>query len=69
LLKDAPHQQTLNRIRSVIRGQPYLSAPVAQKLTGRLQGKTLSRRKLEVMWLMTTGKSDKEIARVTNITQ
>jgi DNA-binding NarL/FixJ family response regulator len=69
LLKDAPHEQITECIQAVMRGQRYLPAPVALKLADRLDGEALSRRELEVLRQMATGKSNKEIARVTSITE
>ncbi|MBC7938437.1 MAG: response regulator transcription factor [Chitinophagaceae bacterium] len=69
LLKDAPHDQIIDCIQAVMRGQHVLPAPVALKLAGRLEGEELSRRELEVLRQMATGKSNKEIARITNITE
>ncbi len=69
LLKDAPHEQIIDCLRAVMRGQRYLPAPVALKLADRLEGEALSRRELEVLRQMATGKSNKEIARITGITE
>lgn len=69
LLKDAPHEQIIDCIRAVMRGQRYLPAPLALKLADRLDGDALSRRELEVLRQMSTGKSNKEIARITSITE
>jgi DNA-binding NarL/FixJ family response regulator len=69
LLKDAPHEQIIDCIQAVMRGQRYLPPSLALKLADRLEGEALSRRELEVLRQMVTGKSNKEIARVTNITE
>lgn len=69
LLKDAPHEQIIDCIQAVMRGQRYLPARVALKLADRLDGESLSRRELEVLRQMATGKSNKEIARGTGITE
>lgn len=69
LLKDAPHEQIIDCIQAVMRGQRYLPPPLALKLADRLEGEALSRREMEVLRQMVTGKSNKEIARVTNITE
>jgi DNA-binding NarL/FixJ family response regulator len=69
LLKDAPHEQIIDCIHTVMRGQRFLPGPVALKLAGRLDSEELSRRELEVLRQMATGKSNKEIARVTSITE
>jgi DNA-binding NarL/FixJ family response regulator len=69
LLKDAPHEQIIDCIQAVMRGQRYLPPALALKLADRLEGDALSPRELEVLRQMATGKSNKEIARVTNITE
>lgn len=69
LLKDTPHEQIIDCIRAVMRGQRYLPPHVAVKLADRLEGEALSRRELEVLRQMATGKSNKEIARITSITE
>ncbi|MBC7942773.1 MAG: response regulator transcription factor [Chitinophagaceae bacterium] len=69
LLKDAPHDQIVDCIQAVMHGQHFPPAPLALTLAGRMEGDELSRRELEVLRQMATGKSNKEIARITNITE
>jgi DNA-binding NarL/FixJ family response regulator len=69
LLKDAPHEQIIDCIEAVMRGQRYLPPSLALKLADRMEGDPLSRRELEVLRQMVTGKSNKEIARITSITE
>jgi DNA-binding NarL/FixJ family response regulator len=69
LLKDSPHNEIADCIRAVARGQKYLPPHIATKLLERLDNDTLSKRELEVLGLMATGKSNKEIARETGITE
>ncbi len=69
LLKDAPHEQIIDCIDAVRQGRRYLPPSVALKLADRLEGEALSRRELEVLRQMATGMSNKEIARITSITE
>jgi two-component system NarL family response regulator len=69
LLKDAPHDDIVDAIRAVVRGERVLPGAVASKLASRVQGSELSRRELEVLRHMATGRSNKEIAQRTAITE
>ena len=69
LLKDSPHDAIVACIHAVMRGQKYLPGPIASKLAERLDADALSRRELEVLRHLATGKSNKEVARVTGITE
>jgi two-component system, NarL family, response regulator len=69
LLKDSPHSEIVECIRAVMRGQRYLPSAVALKLAGRLGNEALSPRELEVLRHMSAGASNKEIARLTGITE
>jgi two-component system, NarL family, response regulator len=62
LLKDAPREQLLECIRCVYEGKTYFPSTVATKLAARLSRSELTDRELEVLRLMTAGKSNKEIA-------
>ena len=71
VLKDASLEELLDAIRSVSRGQPYLSADVAQKLVRQVHRvntpspspeEPLSDREIEVLKLVATGLANSEIA-------
>lgn len=69
LLKDSPSDEIVNCLSAVMRGQRYLPRGVAEKLADRMNGNELSRRELEVLQHLASGKSNKEIARITSITE
>lgn len=69
LLKDAPDAHILACIRAVHAGERYVPPDVATKLAERLGTDTLSRRELEMLKQLATGRSNKEIARLTGITE
>jgi two-component system NarL family response regulator len=67
LLKDGDCEQLLDCLRTVASGQQYLSAAVAGKLAERKAGSQLSRRELDILAHLATGKSNKMIARSADI--
>jgi DNA-binding NarL/FixJ family response regulator len=69
LLKDSPSDEIVNCIAAVMRGQKYLPQGVASKLADRMHSDELSRRELEVLGHLSSGKSNKQIARLTGITE
>jgi two-component system NarL family response regulator len=69
LLKDCPHEEIIECILAVARGEKYLPRGVAAKLAERLDGDGLSRRELEILQLLATGQSNKAIARLSGITE
>jgi DNA-binding NarL/FixJ family response regulator len=69
LLKDSPQQELLDCIHAVARGQKYLPPQVAARLAERMDNSELSKRELEVLRHLATGMSNKQIARVTGITE
>ena len=71
VLKDASLEELVDAIRSVSRGQPYLSADVAQKLVRQVHRvnapaaapeEPLSEREIEVLKLVATGLANSDIA-------
>ncbi|NYE59678.1 two-component system NarL family response regulator [Duganella sp. 1224] len=67
LLKDADSAQLVDCLRTVASGQQFLPAEVASKLAERKATSQLSRRELEILAYMATGKSNKMIARSADI--
>lgn len=67
LLKDGGSEQLVDCLRTVAAGQQYLSDAVASKLAERKAGSQLSRRELDILGHLATGKSNKMIARSADI--
>lgn len=63
LLKDSGAEQLARCIKAVAAGQKFLPAEVAGKLAERAETTRLSRRELEILAHLATGKSNKMIAR------
>jgi len=61
LLKDCTQQTLLEAIRRVHLGEVFLLPQIAQKLVERIQKPQISRRELEVLKSVASGKSNKEI--------
>ncbi len=69
LLKDSPSTEVMTCMAAVLAGQSYLPPRVASKLAMRMEGDPLSSREQEVLNWLVTGRSNKEIARATGITE
>jgi DNA-binding NarL/FixJ family response regulator len=69
LLKDAGAEELLAAIRTVANGQKYIPRAVGAKLAERMSNPELSDRELEVLRLMATGKSNRDIAATLHITE
>ncbi len=69
LLKDAEPDELLAAIRIVNSGKKYIPASVGSKLAERVGSLQLSKRELEVMRLITTGKSNQEIGFALQISE
>ena len=67
LLKSAPREELIGAIRSVAAGGRYLPPEVAHRLADRVAGPDLSARELEVLQLISRGRSNKEIAAAVGI--
>jgi len=63
LLKDSGAAQLVACIEAVAQGQKFLPPEVASKLAARTEVTQLSRRELEILAYLATGKSNKMIAR------
>ncbi len=62
LIKGMPRQLLLDALRRVHRGEQFLPPPVAEVLASRTPGGELSNRERQVLSLLASGKSNKEIA-------
>jgi two-component system invasion response regulator UvrY len=74
LTKDSAPEELLKAIRKVARGGKYITASLAEKLATELEGErkglpheTLSDREYQVMCMIATGKTVKEIAEVLSL--
>ncbi len=67
LLKDSGFEELASCIRAVAAGHEFLPAEVASKLAERMEANQLSRRELEILAHLATGKSNKMIARSAGI--
>jgi DNA-binding NarL/FixJ family response regulator len=61
LLKDMFGEELMDAIRTVHAGKTRIPAPVAQRLAERMAGPALTSRELDVLRLIVSGKSNKEI--------
>ena len=62
LLKDAPRDELLDCVRAVHDGQTVIPPAIALKLASRLMATELTPRELDVLRLLATGQSNKQIA-------
>ena len=62
LLKDAPRHELLDCLRAVHDGQTVIPPAIALKLASRLRATELTPRELDVLRLLATGQSNKQIA-------
>ena len=67
LLKDSGFEQLARGIRTVAAGHKFLPAEVASKLAERMETNKLSKRELEILTHLASGKSNKMIARSVGI--
>ena len=69
LLKDISRKELLDHITAVHQGKMFIPSEVATKLANHLKALDLTDRELEVLRLLVTGKSNKEIAIHLNLTE
>ncbi len=69
LLKSASRDELLTAIRTVAAGERYLPPALAQRLAGRIAGPDISEREIEVLGLISAGKSNKEIGSALHIAE
>jgi two-component system, NarL family, response regulator len=69
LLKDAPAGELLGAIRAVAAGQKRIPLEVAAKLAERMNSPELTARELEVLRLLVTGQTNKEIGATLSIAE
>lgn len=69
LLKDTSCEELLAAIRNVFNGRSHISNAVGVKLAERIKYPQLSPRELDVISLMTQGKSNQEIGKALCITE
>lgn len=69
LLKDTSAKELVTAIRTVNRGKKYVPQKVAIKLAERITNSKLTNREMEVLRLLTKGKSNMEIGSVLTITE
>jgi two-component system NarL family response regulator len=69
LTKDVPHDELLEAIRAVSRGDTYTMASLAAVVSAQDSGPTLTARELQVLELIARGLFNKQIAYSLNIRQ
>src|SRR5437667_5762553 len=69
LLKDATREELVQCIRAVSHGGTWIPPTVAAKLASRVSAAELTDREIEVLRLMVTAKSNKEIGAALNVTE
>lgn len=69
LLKNSSPEELVSAIRTVRAGLHHLPAGVAARLAARINGCALSAREIQVLRLIVSGKSNKQIAATLSITE
>jgi DNA-binding NarL/FixJ family response regulator len=69
VIKGMPYQTLVEALQRVHKGGRFLPPPVARALASRMPGSDLSAREQEVLFLLASGKSNKDIASLLGITE
>lgn len=69
VIKGMPYQTLVDALQKVHSGGRFLPPPVTRALESRLPHSNLSARELEVLHLLVSGNSNKDIAHVLGITE
>jgi two-component system, NarL family, response regulator len=69
LLKDAPRDQIVDAIVTVHAGRTYIPSLVGEKLAERMMTDQLTEKEMTILRSIAAGQSNKEIARVLNISE
>jgi DNA-binding NarL/FixJ family response regulator len=69
VIKGMPYQTLVDALHRVHRGERFLPPPVARALASRMPDSDLSAREREVLSLLASGKSNKDIASLLGITE
>jgi DNA-binding NarL/FixJ family response regulator len=69
ILKDTTAEELVDIVRTVYAGRKYIPPDIAIKLTERLNSNELTNRELEVLQLLSTGKSNSNISTLLSISE
>ena len=69
LLKDMSKEEIVGTIRAVHKGEQLLPTAIAQRLAVRLQRQELTSREIEILQLLTKGRSNKEMASTLHLSE
>ena len=69
LLKDTSAEELATAIHTVNRGKKYIPQQIVMKLVERINSTELTNREIEVLKLLTKGKSNQEIGSILSITE
>lgn len=69
LLKDSPREQLIESVRTVSNGQMWISSAIGQKLANHMGTAELTKRETDVIGLMVSGKSNKEIGDALGVSE
>jgi DNA-binding NarL/FixJ family response regulator len=69
LLKNSVRKELLETIRSVHSGRRYISAEIATDIAAHATDDSLNTREIDILFLVSAGRSNKEIARDLNLAE